>query len=180
MHLEKKKHTSISNKNVVNVIINTQKNSKSKHRQNKGHAEQQGYSSSSSSSSMPFSNSADLQHEILRQTLHDSPQINRPSNPIFKIRDDDASDSFIAEGSASPQVNLGEDFSYSNFPFKTPSKPFKLISGSFKPKPKRSYKAEREILKEKYVRLGGNNPIILNSTQKATIVNAIAQLAEAS
>ena len=168
MHLEKKRTNNINNKNIVNVIINT---SKSKTGHKKASSGQESYQSSES---VPFSSSANLQHEILRQTLQ-SPQINRPPNPDFKIRENNGgSDSFIDEGSAMPPVDLNNDlnndFSYDEFPMK--STPLKRVLY----KPKRSYKDERASLKSEYIRLGGNNPIILNSTRKKTIQNAIKEL----
>lgn len=163
MQLEKKKsHNNINNKNIVNVIINTSKTKSGKSKKNS-------YSKSSyespNVSTTGFNSSVNLQHEILRQSLN--PQINRPSNPSNKIRDDETA--FIDEGSALPRVDLGENF---DTIFSSPKpKPIKI-----KKLPNRSTKQERIALLEDYLRMGGNDPLILNSTRKKTIQNAIKQL----
>ena len=103
MHLEKKGYH-INNKNVVNVIVNTTKPKQTM----RAKARNNSYESSSGPN-IPFNNSSDLQHEILRQSLNDSPQINRPPQAIFKIRDGNEA-SFISEGNPSPQVKLEDEF----------------------------------------------------------------------
>jgi len=164
MQLEKKSNNNINNKNVVNVIINTTK-TKSRNSTRKSNSE----SSSYESPVQPFNNSLNLQSELLRQSLNDSPQINRPANPDLKIRPNEAS--FIDEGSAFPRVDLDE---YESSSFRTPM--IKKLGAKPKPKPKKSTKAVRMELLNEYQRLGGADPLILNSTRKPTIQKAISDL----
>jgi hypothetical protein len=170
MQLEKKKsHNNINNKNIVNVIINTSKDKNKKSLRKSYNASSN--DSSGSQNDNAYNSSVNLQHEILRNSLNVNPQINRPSNPSNKIRDDETA--FIDEGSAFPRVDLGEDFS--NI-FTTP-RPNPMKYGA-KPKkqPKRSTKQYRLDLLEDYKRMGGDDPLILNSTRKNTIENAIKRL----
>jgi hypothetical protein len=171
MHLEKKTHSNINNKNIVNVVINTSKSKSSKRKSySKSSSEESSYESSPSSS-IPFTNSANLQTELLRQSLYESPQIHRPSNPSYRIRDGEAS--FIDEGTPFPEVDFstGRGLNLSDLE-SSPQKPFKKLGV----KPKRSTKAIREALIQDYMRMGGNDPTIINSTNKKTIERAIKKL----
>jgi len=162
MQLEKKSNNNINNKNVVNVIINTTK-TKSRSSGRKSNDSSSSESTPSYESQVqPFNNSLNLQSELLRQSLNDSPQINRPVNPDLKIRRNEAP--FIDEGSAFPRVDLDE---YEPSTFRTPLK---------KPKPNRSTKAERMVLLNEYQRLGGTDPTVLTTTRKLTLEKAIREL----
>jgi len=170
MQLEKKKsHNNINNKNIVNVIINTSKDKNKKSYSSKGINKQTRGAENDGVSA--YNSSVNLQHEILRNSLNVNPQINRPSNPSNKIRDDETA--FIDEGSAFPRVDLGEDFSN----IFTVPRPNPMKYGA-KPKkqPKKSTKQYRLDLLEDYKRMGGDDPLILNSTRKNTIENAIKRL----
>ena len=155
----------ITNKNVVNVIINNSQ--KKKH---KRHLQM-----TNDMPGIPFNNTANIQNELLRQSLN--PQINRSPEPSLKFRDPFESE-MVPEGSPDPRVNLDNEFAnydYSENDNLGGQNPMHAGGGV-----KRSYKDNREILKATYRELGGNDPTILNSTRKTTIENAIKRLRKES
>lgn len=155
----------ISNKNVVNVIINNS--------QKKKHNKSRRQYTISETPGIPFNNTVNLQNELLRQSLN--PQINRSPEPSIKFRDPFEND-MIAEGSPDPRVNLDNEFENTGGGYSGLYSRKDSLSDTADLKPKASYKDNREILKATYRELGGNDPIILNSTRKKTIENAIKRL----
>ena len=92
----------ISNKNVVNVIINNTKTKRKTRPFNNG-------STLPKSNEMPMNNTVNLQHELLRQSLN--PQINRPIVEQNKFRNPlalDINDGLINEGNPNPDVQVDD------------------------------------------------------------------------
>ena len=90
----------ISNKNVVNVIINNTKTKRKTRSFNNG-------STLPKSNEMPMYNTINLQHELLRQSLN--PQINRPIVEQNKFRNQlDNNDGLINEGNPNPDVQVDD------------------------------------------------------------------------
>lgn len=154
----------INNKNIVNIVLTGTKQKKKK-RHHRTATEDSGSVDLSTSGIdySNFTNTSNLQNEILREQLHnlESPYINRISTPSDKFRVDD---NFISTKSKDSEETLNYKTNYDE------------IQGVKKNLFKVSYKDEREKLKEEYKRLGGDDPIVLNTTRKKTIVNAINKL----
>ena len=164
----------INNKNVVNVIINNPTKPKRRLRaKNYSNSEESSSPISyQSSSEVPFTNSSNLQNELLRQTLtNSSPQIDRENSSYYNRIRSPYNDFGIAEGKPEPEVEINDN----------ENDLYERMGGGGLISPeavsKKQNRAEaRELLKNEYRRLGGNNPLILSSTRKPTIENAIREL----
>ena len=152
----------INNKNIVNIVLTGTKQKKKRHHRTASEDSAIDLSTNGNDYSK-FTNTSNLENEILREQLHnlENPYINRISTPSDKFREDD---NFISTKSKDSEETLNYKTNYDE------------IGGVKKNLFKVSYKDEREKLKEEYKRLGGDDPIVLNTTRKKTIVNAINKL----
>ena len=153
----------INNKNIVNIVLTGTKQKKKRHHRTASEDSSNVNLSTNGNDYSKFTNTSNLENEILREQLHnlENPYINRISTPSDKFREDD---NFISTQAKDTEEALSYKTNYDE------------IGGVKKNLFKMSYKDERERLKEEYKRLGGSDPIILNTTRKKTILNAISKL----
>jgi len=150
----------INNKNIINLYIQDKK--KKKKRTINKYIEPIIKQNESSFKSPYFSNTSNLQTEILRENLNNlkNPNIDRMNYLESRFRDDN----FIRVGNADEETDVKSNFDETQTPVQEPRNR------------RGSYKDNRNNLLEIYRNFGGNNPLILNSTRKATIESAINEL----
>ena len=169
----------INNKNVINLIIQKDKRRKRRvnHHKVSNESPSESPSESTSSSSPNFSNSSNLETEILRENLHriENPLINRTPIKTDRFREDD---NFVREGNPIEETDVTSHFDEiysenSENEINSLKTPTVLFRKGNKPG---GYIDNRVKLKNYYKQIGGNNPMILGTTRKSTILNAIKEL----
>jgi len=182
-----------NNKNVVNVIIqNPQKKRHTYHKSKESNSESSSISSYSRPNiSVPFTNTSNLENEILREQLNNiqsnrNPSMNRIGtiiNDKFRNPLENADETFIKNGNNTEEVDvtsqsdLYKDFNIS-IPYENPASVFaddnntKKVEAVKINRPKPLSKMNKTQLKEEYRNLTGLAPVNMSKDQ---IIKAIKE-----
>ena len=174
-----------NNKNVVNVIIqNPQKKHHTHHKSKESNSESSSISSYSRPNiSVPFTNTSNLENEILREQLNNiqsnrNPTMNRIGtivNDKFRNPLENADETFIKNGNNTEEVDvtsqsdLYKDFNMS-IPYENPVYADKKVEAVIINKPKPLSKMNKTQLQDEYRNLTGLAPVNMSKDQ---IIKAI-------
>jgi hypothetical protein len=182
-----------NNKNVVNVIIqNPQKKRHTYHKSKESNSESSSISSYSRPNiSVPFTNTSNLENEILREQLNNiqsnrNPTMNRIGtivNDKFRNPLENADETFIKNGNNTEEVDvtsqsdLYKDFNMS-IPYENPASAFaddnntKKVENEKPKRPKPLSQMNKTELKDEYRNLTGSAPVNMDKKELLRAIKA--------